>query len=122
MLLNVSGLSKSFTGPDGAVPVLQGVDLTPTIESADADVRDAAFSVAPMRRGFLIRQDGWAYIQYGEDGRGGAELFDMQHDPQQFHNLVDDPKHADRVKSFEKLLADKLIEVRTNDLKRGGQR
>lgn len=28
MLLNVSGLSKSFTGPDGAVPVLQGVDLT----------------------------------------------------------------------------------------------
>ncbi|OUT55815.1 MAG: iduronate-2-sulfatase [Rhodopirellula sp. TMED11] len=101
---------------------LQGVDLTPTIESADADVRDAAFSVAPMRRGFLIRQDGWAYIQYGEDGRGGAELFDMQHDPQQFHNLVDDPKHADRVKSFEKLLADKLIEVRTNDLKRGGQR
>ena len=40
-------------------------------------VRDAAFSVAPSSKGFLLREDKWAYIQYGEDASQGIELFDM---------------------------------------------
>ena len=79
-------------------------------------VRDAAFSVAPMRKGFLLREDRWAYIQYGEDAKGGVELFDMEHDPQQFTNLAESKEHADVVKRFRAQMTAKLTEVRTNDL------
>ena len=47
-----------------------------------------AFSVAPMRKGFLLREDNWSYIQYGENAQNGIELYDMQKDPGQFTNLA----------------------------------
>ena len=79
-------------------------------------VRKAAFSVAPMRKGFLLRTDKWAYIQYGEDSQGGAELFDMKNDPSQITNLVENPQYANILQSFREAVAEKLREVRTNDL------
>jgi len=79
-------------------------------------VRDSAFSVAPSRKGFLLREDDWAYIQYKEDASGGIELFDTQQDPQQFTNLAALPKYAKVVAEFRKKLAAKLSVVRNNDL------
>jgi len=79
-------------------------------------VRDVAFSVAPMRRGFLLRADKWAYIQYGEDARAGIELFDTETDPKQYTNLADNPEYAKVVREFKAKLAAKLRAVRGNDL------
>ena len=95
---------------------IQGKDMSATIDDPEFVGRETAFSVAPMRKGFLLRQDGWAFIQYREDASGGVELFDMKRDPQQFHNLAELPEHAERVKSFQKQLTEKLKQVRTNDL------
>lgn len=95
---------------------LQGKDLSPLLDDPERTVRDAAFSVAPMRNGFLIREDRWAYIQYGEDAKGGRELFDMNQDPEQFHNLVNAPSRQSTVKRLEEKLATRLRQVRTNDL------
>jgi iduronate 2-sulfatase len=64
----------------------------------------------------LLREDRWAYIQYGEDAKGGAELFDMQADPKQYVNLVDKPEHAARAAEFKQKMTAKLKAVRTNDL------
>jgi iduronate 2-sulfatase len=79
-------------------------------------VRDAAFCVAPMRKGFLLREDKWAYIQYGEDAKGGIELFDMTKDPKQYTNLAAGAEHAKTVTRFKARMTEKLQAVRTNDL------
>ncbi len=95
---------------------LQGEDISPLLDNADKRVRDAAFSVAPMRKGFLLREDRWSYIQYTEDASKGIELFDCHADPQQYTNLAADPKYAEVVEEFKEKLAAKLAEVRQNDL------
>lgn len=95
-------------------PRLQGRNIAALLDDPTATVRDAAFSV--NGKGFLLREDRWAYIQYGEDARGGAELFDMQADPRQYVNLVDRPEQAERVAEFRQKTAAKLAAVRTNDL------
>ena len=69
-----------------------------------------------MRKGFLLREDRWAYIQYQEDASGGVELFDVENDPKQFHNLAEAPEHASQVDRLQRKLAAKLREVRENDL------
>ncbi len=97
-------------------PHVQGEDISDMLDRPDVEVRDAAFSVAPSRKGFLIRDNRWAYIQYGEDASRGRELFDMEADPKQFTNLATSPEHADVVARMQAKLARKLVEVRDNDL------
>jgi iduronate 2-sulfatase len=95
---------------------LQGKDVSPLLTDPSATVRDTSFSVAPSSRGFLLRDDRWAFIQYGENAAGGIELFDMHADPQQYTNLADSAEHADVVAGFRVQLREKLSEIRDNDL------
>jgi iduronate 2-sulfatase len=95
---------------------IQGRDLSPLFDDPSLEVRDAAFSVAPMRKGFLLRTNDYAFIQYGEDAFGGIELFDMKNDPGQFTNLASAPEQQERVAAFRQKMADRLFEVRDNDL------
>ncbi len=95
---------------------VQGADISRMLDDPAHRVRDAAFSVAPMRKGFLLREDDWAYIQYGEDAGAGIELFDMREDPRQYTNLAMSPEHAARVESFKAKFAAKMKAVRDNDL------
>ncbi|MEO0413845.1 MAG: sulfatase [Verrucomicrobiota bacterium] len=96
---------------------IQGHDLSPLLKDPKSAVRDFAFSVAPMRKGQLIRDDRYAFIRYGE-GKGiqGYELYDMQKDPKQYTNLAVQPEHQALVDEYEAKLNAKLKEVRTNDL------
>jgi len=95
---------------------VQGKDITPMLDDPSYQVRDSAFSVAPMRKGFLLRDENWSYIQYGEDAGNGIELFDVKKDPKMFTNLAKDPKYQTVVEAFKEKLAAKLKDVRTNDL------
>jgi iduronate 2-sulfatase len=95
---------------------LQGKDISSAFDNPSHTVRDAAFSVAPSHKGFLLREDRWAYIQYTEDGSGGAELFDMANDPQQYVNLAENPEFKSVVGMFRAKLAAKLKSARENDL------
>ncbi|GGF26635.1 sulfatase [Echinicola rosea] len=97
---------------------IQGKSLVKTLDEPSYAVRDMAFSVSKYRgvEAFLLRNDDWAFIQYGEDGGGGMELFDMVNDPQQFNNLSTNPQYADQVEMFQSRLKAKLAEVRDNDL------
>lgn len=93
---------------------LQGKNLAPLLDDPSAKVRDAAFCV--NGRGFLIREERWAYIQYGENGAKGNELFDMEQDPKQYNNLAGNPKFKEVVDGFKEKLAAKLAAIRANDL------
>ncbi|MCA9164198.1 MAG: sulfatase, partial [Planctomycetales bacterium] len=95
---------------------LQGRDISAMLDDPDHAVREAAFSV--NGKGFLLREDRWAYIQYGENGAGGSELFDMKNDPEQYTNLAEMPEHQPLVVEFREKLAKKLADVRANDLGR----
>ena len=95
---------------------LQGENIASLIDDPTASVRESAFSVAPMRKGFLLREDRWAYIQYKEDASAGIELFDMVADPKQYTNLATSPEHADLVRRFQAQLKNKLTGVRGSDL------
>lgn len=97
---------------------LQGKNISPCFDDPTHRVREAAFSVAPSSKGFLLREDNWAYIQYAEDASAGIELFDMTSDPQQFNNLATRTEHAARVAAFQEKLAAKLRSVRDSDLAR----
>jgi iduronate 2-sulfatase len=102
-----------------AVPSrLQGKNISRLFDDPTQQVRDAAFSVAPSSKGFLLREDKWAYIQYAEDASQGRELFDTAADPQQFSNLAQQPELAPIVARFQAQLAAKLRAVRDNDLGR----
>lgn len=98
---------------------LQGKDISAMLDDPNHKVRDAAFSVAPMRKGFLLREDRWAYIQYNEDASKGIELFDCHEDPRQYRNLARDAQHSDVVNRLKLKMANKLKDVRSNDLDRG---
>lgn len=95
---------------------VQGMDISAMLDDPSHTVRDTAFSVAPMRQGFLLREDRWAYLQYGEDASKGIELFDMSNDPNQFTNLATSADHAVTVKRLRGKLAEKLSTIRENDL------
>lgn len=95
---------------------LQGKDIGRLFDNAAHEVRDAAFSVSPSSKGFLLRDDRWAYIQYAEDASGGIELYDMKADPKQHTNLASKPDFQPVVERFKTRLAEKLKDVRTNDL------
>ena len=93
---------------------LQGKDISKMMTNPAKEVRSAAFSV--NGKGFLLREEDWAYIAYGKDGQGDEELFDMKQDPKQFTNLAKDPQYGQTLTRFQKQMAAKLKEVRTNDL------
>ncbi len=96
---------------------LQGKDISPMLDDPKLEVRDAAFSVAPARKGFLLREDQYAYIQYREDASAGIELFDVKKDPKQYENLAGQPKFKPVVEGFKAKLAAKLAALRDNDLR-----
>ena len=96
---------------------LQGKDISPLLDDPTRTVRDAAFSV--NGKGFLLREDRWAYIQYGEQAKQGRELFDMEDDPGQYTNLAGLAEFKPQVERLQAKLAAKLTALRTNDLGRG---
>jgi len=101
-----------------ASPHIQGKSLVNVLNRPQEEVRSYAFSVSKKGNtfSFLVRSHKWAFIQYGEDGSKGMELFDMEYDEKQFNNLALNPRYKHIVKEFRQLLSDKLKNIRTNDL------
>ncbi|MCO8120578.1 sulfatase [Stieleria sp. TO1_6] len=97
-------------------PHIQGVDISAMLDDPTVTVRESAFCVAPMRKGFLIRENRFAFIQYREDGSGGIELFDVDADPNQYTNLAERTEFQPVVKQMQEKLKAKLAEIRDNDL------
>ena len=95
---------------------VQGRDISVLFDDPQQEIREAAFCVAPSSKGFLLREQNWAYLQYGEDASRGTELYDMQADPRQYVNLAGRTEHQARVSVFREKLARKLAEVRRHDL------
>ncbi len=99
---------------------IQGKSLVKTLDNPSHKVRDYAFSISQNAgkggNAFALRSQKWAYIQYGENGEDGAELYDMEHDEKQYSNLANKASYAEVVQQMQQLLNQKLAEVKSNDL------
>jgi arylsulfatase A-like enzyme len=81
---------------------IEGVSLRPLLENPDATVKEYAFSQA--RTGYAVRTSRWRYIEWNE-GKAGAQLFDMERDPNETRNLASDPGQAATVATLRQALA-----------------
>lgn len=111
-----SGRSRSITELVDIYPTLselagldvpeeaQGKSLVPVLKEPSATVRSGALS---FNKGASIRTADWAYMKYND---GTAELYDMNSDPNQFTNLVNDRSHAATLERMDGLLQSRLRE------------
>ena len=68
-----------------------------------ATVKDAAFTQV-RRTATSVRTDRWRYIEWDE-GKDGAQLYDMDNDPAETTNVAHDPQHAATVSDLKARLA-----------------
>jgi iduronate 2-sulfatase len=88
---------------------IQGKDISPLLDDPAVKVRDV---VLCSGKGRLLRTEKWAFLDYGKDG----ELYDMEKDPRQYDNLIDDPAYAETLADLRAKLKAKLSEIGKNDL------
>ena len=87
----------------------QGKDISGMLDDPAVKVRDAVLSSG---KGRLLRTEKWALLDYGKTG----ELYDMEKDPKQYNNLINDSKYAEVLSGMKEKLKAKLAEVQKNDL------
>ena len=90
---------------------IQGKDISTMLDDPTFKVRKAALSSG---KGRLLRTEKWAYLDYGKTG----ELYDMEMDPKQYTNLINDPEHATVLNQLKDQLKSKLNSIDQNDLDR----
>ena len=88
---------------------IQGKDISAMLDDPTVKVRDAALSSG---KGRLLRTENWAFLDYGKSG----ELYDMEKDPKQYNNLINDPKYAEVLSGMKEKLKEKLSKIQKNDL------
>ncbi|MFP4580549.1 MAG: sulfatase [Candidatus Sumerlaeia bacterium] len=85
---------------------LFGQSLKPVIEGQEADLREYSVTETSVGRGQgrTIRTARYKYILY-TNGEKGEQFFDLEKDPGEMHNRIDDAKMADEIARHKKLLA-----------------
>jgi uncharacterized sulfatase len=96
---------------------LDGVNFSPLLDDPSRPVKQAAYSLttrdtSPQPNhekvasylGRSVRTGRWRYTEW-DGGKRGSELYDHDHDPQEWHNLADKPEHADTIRELKQLLS-----------------
>ena len=79
---------------------LEGISLVPQLRDAAAQ-RDRPAITNHNQGNHAIRSQRWRYIRYAD---GSEELYDMQADPNEWHNLAAKPEHAAIIAQHKKWL------------------
>jgi iduronate 2-sulfatase len=84
---------------------LAGVSLKPLLENPNTAWTKPAFTQVWRGSfpGHSVRTERWRYTEW-DGGKQGAQLHDMQNDPQELNNLAGDPRHAVTVAELKALV------------------
>jgi len=87
---------------------LAGTDLTPLLNKPNRNWGKAAYTqvLRTSRENFMgrsVRTERWRYTEW-DLGREGKELYDHKKDPDEYHNLAEDPRYAKKRIEMETLL------------------
>lgn len=84
---------------------LSGKSLLPLLNDPKAKWDKPALTFVRRGKvlGVAVRTERWRYTEWDE-GRLGTELYDLRNDPNEWHNLANNPKFADVVKEMKGLL------------------
>jgi len=104
-LLGLAGLEIPDTNEgENLAPLLRGEAATPARNYIHAEHADMLHDEVP---GFHALTDGkWKYIWFNPDGR--EQLFHLEHDPQELHNLAVHQDHTDHLTKWRKRLIAEL--------------
>jgi sialidase-1 len=91
---------------------LEGRSLVPLLENPTAAWPHAAFSETHFREvsGRAMRTERWRYVEWGEQGASGKELYDHRVDPVEMRNLSQDADYAKTVAELGRLIVEKRRE------------
>lgn len=95
-LIDLYPTLAELCGFRGQTPkLLQGQSLVQLLKNPDwEDPDDKAYTVSYGGKDGALTTAHWKYTRWGEEmAQGNEELYDYKNDPQEFHNLVNDPKH-----------------------------
>ncbi len=83
--------------------VVEGKSLLPVIAGKQARVREWLFGAyRDCQR--MVRDERWKLIEYNANGVRNTQLFDLQNDPDELHNLAADSKYAGQLERLRALL------------------
>jgi arylsulfatase A-like enzyme len=85
--------------------VVEGKSLMPVVRGESPRVRDHLLG-AYRQCQRMVRDERWKLISYRAGGERNTQLFDLQSDPDEIHNLANDPAHAEQRKRLETMLTD----------------
>ncbi|HEU0039504.1 MAG TPA: sulfatase/phosphatase domain-containing protein [Verrucomicrobiae bacterium] len=103
--------SISFVDLCGLKPPanLEGTSLRPLLENPKARWTQPAIIQHVRQKdekqimGYSVRTERWRYTEW-DGGEAGAELYDHNRDPHEWHNLASDAKQAGTIAELKKLL------------------
>jgi arylsulfatase A-like enzyme len=88
-LLDIFPTLLELTGMP-ARPDLEGLSLVPQLRRADAP-RERPAITTHNHDNHTVRNESWRYIRYAD---GSEELYDLKADPNEWHNVARDSRHA----------------------------
>ena len=92
-------------------PTTEAKSLKPVISQQKTSVRSAIYNVYGHWSRSIKTEDGYKLILYNVDGKQTAQLFNLKADPDEMHNLANDPKFNERIKEMRIRLKQEMTEA-----------
>lgn len=92
---------------------IHGKSLIPILLNPQHMIRETALITERSGQGGSIRSKKWQYFKYTIKG-GGEELYDMDKDPEQYTNLVNNPVYAQILKEYREKFEQRMSAVKWN--------
>jgi iduronate 2-sulfatase len=87
--INIFPTLTELAGLDNPAAI-EGLSMVKILKDQKIDWRVPAFSQTQFREaaGYTVRTERWRYVEWGESGTSGIELYDVKKDPSELQNLA----------------------------------